>query len=104
MIPPLIHLHSENLGASTCEVSFAQRELARERQKAAHYQARVESLSTRLATQNAELMKSMESHSLDKKKLETTEEQAQRAEQQIMLMKRKVHVYIKEYRPIAITS
>ena len=49
-------------------------------------------------------MKSMESHSLDKKKLETTEEQAQRAEQQIMLMKRKVHVYINENRPIAITS
>ena len=73
-----------------CEVSFAQRELARERQINAHYQARVDSLSSRLATQNAELMKSMESHSLDKKKLENTEEHAQRAEQQIVLMKRKV--------------
>ena len=90
MIPPSIHLRAENLGTSMCEVSFAQRELARERQKNAHYQARVDSLSTRLATQNAELMKSMESHSLDKKKLETTEEHAQRAEQQIMLMKMKV--------------
>ena len=78
-----------------CEVSFAQQELARERQKTAHYQARVDSLSTRLTTQNAELMKSMESHSLDKKKLETTEEHAQRAEQQIMLMKRKVCIIIK---------
>ena len=76
-----------------CEVSYTQRELARERQKNAHYQARVDSLNSRLATQNAELKKSMESHSLDKKKLDTTEEHAQKAQQQIMLMKMKVHAH-----------
>ena len=87
----------ENLGTSMCEVSFAQRELARERQKNAHYQARIDSLSTRLVTQNAELMKSIESHSLDRKKLETTEEHTQRAEQQIMLMKMKVCISVIVY-------
>ena len=73
-----------NLGNSRHEASFAQSELARERQK---NQAIIESMRSKLEARDVEFKKAMDCH---KQKLEITENNAQKAQQQSMLMKLKV--------------
>ena len=51
-------------------------------------------MSGRLAAQTTELKKSLECHSDDKKKLDIAGENAQKTQQEMMLLKRKVRIMV----------